>query len=292
MDQHDEREIKALISLTDEPDDRIFSEIAEKIFSYGAIALPFLEEHWENSFDSVMQQRILEIIHKIQFENVSTELNKWVILGTKDLYAAYMLITRFQYPDVKEDEIKNKIEAIRKDIWLELNDELTALEKIKVVNHIFFEEYKFGGNKVDFHAPHNLYLNTLLETHKGNPLSLGMLYIIITQQLNMPVYGVNLPEHFVLAYTNELDEESLEFLDKKEVLFYINPFSKGSVFSRKEVELFITQLKIEPKEMFFKPCGNIDIVRRLINNLIYSYEKLGHVQKKNELEILMTILNP
>jgi regulator of sirC expression with transglutaminase-like and TPR domain len=292
MDQHDEREIKALISLTDEPDDRIFAEIAEKIFSYGTTALPFLEEHWENSFDSVMQQRILDIIHKIQFENVSAELKKWVKLGANNLYDAYMLITRFQYPDVKEDEIKNKIESIRKDIWLELNNELTSLEKIKVVNHLFFEEYKFGGNTVDFHAPHNLYLNTLLETHKGNPLSLGMLYIIIAQQLNMPVYGVNLPEHFVLAYTNEMDEESLEFLDRNEVLFYINPFSKGAVFSRKEVEHFIAQLKIEPHEMFFKPCKNIDIIIRLINNLIFSYEKLGHVQKKNELEMLLKILNP
>jgi regulator of sirC expression with transglutaminase-like and TPR domain len=292
MDQHDEREIKALISLTDEPDDRVFSEIAEKIFSYGTTALPFLEEHWENSFDPVMQQRILEIIHKIQFENVFSELKHWVKIGATDLYAAYMLITRFQYPDVKEEEINNKIEAIRKDIWLELNNELTSLEKIKVVNHIFFEEYKFGGNSVDFHAPQNLYLNTLLETHKGNPLSLGMLYIIIAQKLNMPVYGVNLPEHFVLAYTNELDEESLEFLDKNEVLFYINPFSKGAVFSRKEVELFITQLKIEPREMFFQPCKNIDIIRRLINNLIYAYEKSGHVQKKKELEILINILNP
>lgn len=292
MDQHDESEIKALISLTDEPDDSIFAEIADKIFSYGLAALPLLEEYWENSFDPIMQQRILEIIHKIQFKNVSSELNQWVKFSSDNLFAAYMLITRFQYPDLNEGEIKNKIETIRKDIWLELNDDLTALEKIKVINHILFEEYKFAGNTADFHAPQNLYINTLLETHKGNPLSLGILYIIIAQQLKIPVYGVNLPEHFVLAYTNELDEERLEFLDKNEVLFYINPFSKGAVFSRKEVELFISQLKIEPKEMFFQPCSNIDIVRRLINNLIYSYEKSGHIQKMKELERLIHILKP
>jgi len=292
MDQHDEREIKALISLTDEPDDRIFAEIAEKIFSYGSTAIPYLEERWENSFDTEMQHRILEIIHKIQFETVTTQLNNWVNSGAMNLFEAYIIITRFQYPDINETEIINKIEAIRKDIWLELNSELTALEKIKVVNHILFEVHKFGGNSEDFHAPQNLYLNTLLETHKGNPLSLGMLYIIIAQQLDIPVYGVNLPDHFVLAYTNELDEESLEFLDKNEVLFYINPFSKGAVFSRKEVELFITQLKIEPKEFFFQPCKNVDIIRRLINNLIYSYEKSGHVQKTKELGVLMNILKP
>ncbi|MFA5783181.1 MAG: transglutaminase-like domain-containing protein [Bacteroidales bacterium] len=291
MDQKDESELKALISLTDEPDNVIFSQIVKKILSYGTGAIPFLEERWENSFDSLTQQRILNIIHNIQFDTVCTELDHWIKFDLKNLFAAFMLITRYQYPDVDEDEIKQKIEEIRKDIWLELNEELTALEKVKVINHILYDIHKFSGNVENFHAPQNSYLNTLLETRKGNPLSLGILYIIISQQLNIPVYGVNLPEHFVLAYTNRLAEEKLEFLDENEVLFYINPFNKGAVFSRKEVEQFINQLKLEPLKIFFKPCSNLEIIRRLINNLIYSYNKLGHIDKINELELLMKMLN-
>lgn len=291
MDQKDERELKALISLTDEPDNDIFNQIVKKILLYGTAAIPFLEERWENSFDSLTQQRLLNILHNIQFDNVCIELDHWVKFGSKDMFAAFMHITRYQYPDVNEDEIKQKIGEIRKDIWLELNEGLTALEKVKVINHILYDIHKFSGNVENFHAPQNSYLNTLLETRKGNPLSLGILYMIISQQLNIPVYGVNLPEHFVLAYTNEIAEEKLEFLDENEVLFYINPFSKGAVFSRKEVEHFINQLKLEPLEMFFKPCSNLDIIRRLINNLIYSYNKLGHTDKIKELELLMKMLN-
>ena len=290
-DKKNENELKALISLTDEPDEYIFIEITNKILLYGADAIPLLEERWENSFDPVAQQRILNIIHKIQYETIETELNHWVKFCKNDLFAAHILITRFQYPEVKEEEIKKKINDISHDIWLELNEGLTALEKIKVVNHIFYDVHGFIGNTVNFHSPQNSYLNTLLETRKGNPLSLGILYIIISQQLNIPVYGVNLPEHFVLAYTNELAEEKLKFIDDNEVLFYINPFSKGAVFSRKEVELFIKQLKIEPQNIFFKPCTNIDIVRRLINNLIYSYDKIGDIGKMRELEALMKMLD-
>ncbi len=290
MNQKDERELKALISLTDEPDERIFSELAEKILSYGTKAVPFLEEKWENSFDTLMQQRILNIIHKLQFNKINTELEQWVKSGSENLYDAFLIITRFQYPDVDEEEIKEKLEDIKRDIWLELNEGLTALEKVKVLNHIIYDVHGFTGNTENFHAPQNSYLNTLLETHKGNPLSLGILYIIIARQLDIPVYGINLPEHFVLAYTNELAEEKLEFLDKNAVLFYINPFSKGAVFSKKEAELFIQQLKIEPLEMFFVPCTNLDIIRRLINNLIYSYDKIGETRKIKELETLMKIL--
>ncbi len=291
MDQKDEREIKALISLTDEPDEGIFEEIADKIFSYGSNAVPFLEERWENSFDPAMQQRILNIIHKIQYDTIINDLGNWVKFGSHNLYVGYMLITRFQYPEVKEEEIKSKLEEIKRDIWLELNEGLTALEKIKVINHIFYDVHGFSGNTANFHAPQNSYLNTLLETHKGNPLSLGLLYIIIAQQLHLPVFGVNLPEHFVLAYTNELAAEKLSFLDDSEVLFYINPFSKGAVFSKKEIELFIKQLKIEPQDIYFSPCTNLDIIIRLINNLMYAYEKLGLTTKINELKALMKVVS-
>ncbi|NTW32935.1 MAG: hypothetical protein HGB12_09955 [Bacteroidetes bacterium] len=291
MEVKDERELKALISLVDEPDINIFREITEKIYSYGFSAIPLLEEKWENTLDEKIQQRILSIIHKIQFQNICIELDKWAKSDLKDLLTAFILISRSQYPDVKEEELKKKIENIRKDIWLEINSELTSLEKVKVLNHIFYDVYGFGGNIKNFHTPQNSYLNTLLETRKGNPLSIGMLYMIIAQQLNIPVFGVNMPEHFVLCYTNEHPEDSMKFIDINEVLFYINPFSKGAVFTRKEAEMFIAELKLEPLEIFFKPCSNLDIIRRLINNLLFSYKKIEEPEKIQELELLMNIIN-
>lgn len=290
MDSKIASEIKALISLVDEPDERIFSEIAEKIKSFGADAIPWLEDKWENSFEQHVQQRILNIIHNIQFSNTCTRFELWVKTGNGNLFAAYMLVSRYQYPDLKEEEIIKKIDAIKRDVWMELNDDLTGLEKVKVINHIIYDVHGFTGNTTDFHSPQNSYINTLLETRRGNPLSLGMLYIIIARQLNLPVYGVNIPEHFVLAYTNELPEDRMQFLDEKAVLFYINPFSKGAVFSKKELEQFFEQRKIKPDEVFCKPCSNTDIIRRMINNLINSYSLAGETKKVKELEILQGFL--
>jgi len=72
-------------------------------------SIPFLEKKWENSFDSLTQQRILNIIHNIQFDTICTELDHWIKFDSKNLFAAFMLITRYQYPDVNEDDIKQKI---------------------------------------------------------------------------------------------------------------------------------------------------------------------------------------
>ncbi|HNW98152.1 MAG TPA: transglutaminase-like domain-containing protein [Bacteroidales bacterium] len=291
MDPNAERELKALISLADEPDDRILSEIIQKIISYGKEAIPFLEEKWENSLDNILQERVLNIIHKIQFENICNQLKIWAQTPFGNMFTAFILISKFQYPMLNEKDVHDKLENIKKDVWLEMNDNLTPLEKVRVINHILFDIHKFAGNVSDFYALSNMYLNTLLETKKGNPLSLGLLYIIISNEMNIPVYGVNLPEHFILAYTNENKIDRLGFLDEKEVLFYINPFSKGAVFSKKEVEQFLSQINQQPQDSFYQPCNNTDIVNRLLNNLSMAYQKIGDKEKVDEIQILFKIIN-
>lgn len=284
-------QLKALISMVDEPNEEIYAEIVAKIMAYGKEAIPILEDCWESTIDPYSQERILQIIHKIQYNSIIEEMEEWVNNGSTDLLKAYLLITRFQYPDLKENLILQQIERIRNDIWLEMNDQLTALEKVKVINHVIYDVYGFNGNSENFHAPENSYLNTMLETKKGNPLSLGMLYLIVTKPFNLPIYGVNFPDHFVLCYTNEKEDERIGFLEKNDILFYINAFSKGAVFSKKEVDLFIKEHGISSHEIFFKPCNHIAIIRRLINNLIYSYEKEGKKEKIIELEVLLKTIN-
>jgi regulator of sirC expression with transglutaminase-like and TPR domain len=164
---------------------------------------------------------------------------------------------------------------------------MTALENIKVLNHIFYGVQHFDGNKINPNAPQNYYLNTLLETRKGSPLTLGILYMILAQKLKIPVYGVNLPQHFILAY---LTDTGISNPAENDVLFYINPFNKGAVFTKREIELFIRQLKIPTSSSFFEPCSNIDIIKRLITNLIFSYNQLGYPDKIEDLENLLKII--
>ena len=291
MEKHiNPNEVKALIQLLDEPDATVFEQIRHKIYEFGYDAIPFLEEAWLNSFDTLIQNRIEEIIHQIHFDNIYLELSNWKHFGARNLLLGFIIITRFQFPKLNEDEVKSAIDVIYKDVWLELNDSLTALEKIKVFNHVFYDLHKFTGNKTNYHAIQNSMIHHVLKDKTGSPLSLGIIYMIIAQRLNMPVFGVNLPNHFVLAYTNELTEEKISFIDEKEVLFYINPFSHGSVFSRRELELFVEQIKIEPREYFFTPCTNLEIMQRLLNNIRFSYEKLGYKQKIQETDKLIELL--
>jgi len=285
-------ELNALISLLDDPDEGVFSHIKTKIVSLGEDVIPVLENAWEHSFNPLLQTRIENIIHGIQFQRIAEELKSWAKNSEHSLLEGALLISQYQYPDLDVSKITKQIEQIKHDIWLELNDNLTALEKTRVINHILFDVHQFGGNTANYYAPQNSYINNVFESKKGNPLSLSIVYAIIAQSLALPIYGVNLPEHFVLAYKDNFDiplpNENKE--DKSRILFYINPFSRGAVFSRKEIDAFLKQLKLEPKAEFYNTCSNLDIIKRLIRNLINSYEKLGYPDKTEELESLLNIL--
>jgi len=288
-DKSTDKELNALISMLDEPSDKIFDQIRNKILYYGIDAVPRLEDAWDNSFDNNIQTRIEEIIHSIQQDNLKSELKHWVQRDHWDLFKGFCLASKYQYPDLNIEELTGTIEKIEKDIWLELNDNLTALEKVKVINHILFDIHRFAGNKTNIDAPQNLFINNLLETKKGNHLSIGILYIILTQKLGIPVFGVNLPQHFILAYVNEILEERVSAADESDVLFYINPFNKGAVFTQREIELFVKHLKLKPNAKYYEPCDNITIIKRLFENIIFSYKKLGYLDKVEELRNIVEV---
>lgn len=286
------KEVIALITLLDDPDETIYSEVRNRFIILGPPAIPHLETAWENSFEALMQKRIETIIHSIQFEALQKALKEWAQNESDDLLKGILLLARYQYADLDENKIKKQLHQIKQDVWLELHDDLTALEKVKIINHILFEVHQFGGNITNYHAPQNSFINNVLESKKGNPLMLSVIYALICKELDIPVYGINLPQHFVLAYVN--DYANLIDVNNKtlsnNILFYINPFSKGLIFSQKDIDQFLKQLNLEPDNKYYLPCSNIDIIKRCLTNLIYSYEKLGYMEKLDELKKLEKLL--
>lgn len=282
------KEVIALITLLDDPDDGIYSEVKNRFIILGPPAIPHLETAWENSFDALMQKRIEGIIHTIQFKALQNALKHWSENEQDDLFKGCAIIARYQYPDLDENKLKKQLHQIKQDVWLELHDDLTAIEKVKIINHIMFEVHQFGGNITNYHAPQNSFINVVLETKKGNPVMLSVIYALVCKELGIPIYGVNLPQHFVLAYVNDfanLFDPSHKTLSDN-ILFYVNPFSKGLIFNQGDVDAFIKQLNVEPETKYYLPCSNLDIIKRLLNNLIYSFDKMGYAEKVQELKDL------
>lgn len=287
----DNKELRALISLMDEPDELLFNQVCNRIYTYGFEAIPVLEEAWENSLDDRIQQRIIAIIHDIQQHQIFNELSDWAKFGYNDLLRGFLIVTRYQYPDLNIHEITRVVGSIIQEVWMELNPNLTPLEKIRVINHVIYDINKFSGNTANIQSPENFYLKQLLDTKKGNPLSLGMLYILVARSLKIPIYGVDLPKHFVLVFMDEIIENETKEISEEHVLFYLNPFNKGAVFTRNEIELYVRQLKVQHKASYFLPCSNLTIIRRMIKGLIETYQLSSNLEKVNGLEDLSRALD-
>jgi len=279
-------EVNSLIRLLDDPDTEIYEHVHQKLLSYGSEAITYLEGAWEQAFDSIQQERIANLVHEIQFSIVKKDLELWQLSGAFDLLQGILIINRYQYPDLDEQKVINQIEGIKRDIWIQMMNEASPAEQVKLINHIFYSIYGFSGNTANHQDPQNSYISQVLETKKGNQISLAIIYSIIAQKLDIPVYGVNLPQHFILAY---LDESRQSEFDGG-ILFYINAFNKGFIFGRRDVDMFLKQLNLKYDKQFYEPCSNTDIIKRVLRNLISSYEHLGSSDKVDELNELLKIV--
>ena len=283
------KEINALIRLLDDPDEDIYGHIKHELKSFGADVIPNLEDHWEsNRLGKLFQHRIENLIHEIQYGSLEDRLLHWWQEDKPDLLEGVTLISNYKYPDLTVDDLNKEITKYTKEIWLEINDNLTALEKVKLINHFIFDVHGFRGNIEGFHDNQNSFLKDVLDSKKGNPLSLSILYLLIGRQLDLPIYGINLPRHFVVAF---LDPFQLNTSIKESpVLFYINPFSKGEVFGSSELNEFLDKIKVKQSTSSIEPCSPKHIVTRMLNNLIYAYSNEGEIKKAEELKRLAAIL--
>ena len=288
----DNKELNALISLIDEPNEEMYSSIRKKISSYGKEAIPFLEKAWLHAINGEDIERIETLIDDIRISDLYFELNNWSQFYSNDLIKAFVLLTKFRYPDLAEEKYLEKINKMQQNIWLEINQDLTALEKIKVLNHIFYDIYQYRGQ-----LPQNInlnayFLNDLLDSKKGSAIALGILYISIAQSLDIPIFGVDLHHHFALAYMDDtIETKAPSEYTIEEVLFYIAVVNKGSVFTKNEIRRYVKQMKIEEQPEFFLPCDNVHIIRRLINEMISVYEKEGKHDKSHVLAKLLEALD-
>jgi regulator of sirC expression with transglutaminase-like and TPR domain len=271
-------EMKALVSLLGDTDPEVQTHVEQKIISLGDSIIPVLEKEWEQSFDPDSQKRIEEIIHTLQFDNLKRRLFQWKQSGAEDLLEGLWLIATYQYPDLEFTKIKDQVQQIYYETWLEFKPDTVPLDQIKIINSVMFNKLKFSPNTKSFHSVGNSMINIVLETRKGNPISLCCLYMMVAQRMKLPIYGVNLPNLFILTYKQGRHQ------------FYINVFNKGLVFSKQDIDNYLQNLNLKQNDIFYQPCSHLDIVRRVMRNMIVAFEKTGEDEKEQEIRSLLEVL--
>jgi regulator of sirC expression with transglutaminase-like and TPR domain len=274
------KRIKALVTLLDDSDMEVVSHVEEKIRSLGDSIIPYLEQEWESNLNPNMQKKLENLIHSLQFEQLKARLLSWKLTNSSDLLEGLWILATYQYPDLSLEKLRNDIEQIYYDCWVALKPDLRPFDQVRIINSVLFDKLHFSANAKNFHSPSNSMINVVLETKKGNPISLCCVYMLIAQKLKLPVYGVNLPNLFILTYKTDDGQ------------FYINAFNRGVIFTKEDIDNYLDQLNLSHHDIFYQPAENIDILKRILRNLTVAFQKLGEKQQVGEIsQLLDTILD-
>lgn len=284
------KEISALLTLIDDPDEDVYQTVSEKILSFGKDIIPNLENLWETIHNEETQERIENLIHRVHFRDLTQEFMQWKQDGA-DLLRGSILVAKYHYPELQELAIQQEIEKIRRNTWLELNSYLTAIERVNVLNSIFFNYYKHRGVEISYDNPDPFLINKTLETRKGNSISNGILYMILCELLDIPVRAVNIPKQFILAYFNQpVDQLDADTPANEQILFFVDPMS-GQMYAHKDIESYFKRISVPPVPSYFKPLNNKRVIQFLLEELSKCYDNLKNQYKMHELMELAAMLD-
>lgn len=271
-------ELNALVSLLDDSDSEVRLHVRDRILSLGTAIIPILEKKWESSFNPKIQREIEELVHDLQFSQLKQRLEEWKNTEDRDLLTGLWIINTYQYPDIEFEKLNADMHQIYFEVWTAFKNDLPPYDQVRIINNVLFNTLRFSANTKNFHSPANSMLSSVLDSKRGNPLTLSSIYLLVARKLGLPIYGVNLPNLFVLTYKSE------------DYNFYINAFNKGLIFGKKDVFNYLEQLKIEPQEEYFEPCSHLAIILRMLRNLKQAFEKLGDQDKVEEIKELLVLL--
>ena len=273
-----ENKLKSLVRLLDDPDENIYNIIEKNILDEGDKAI-FPLEKLESYGNKLLENRIKNILININFSSTLNNFKIWTNSDEKNLLDALFLIAKINDKNIGFEKIKSEINKIT-NVFLEIyNGNLTPLLKVKLLNHIFFNIYSFFAKMENYKIPESFFINSILENKSGNVISLCILYSIISNILNIPVFCVKLPRNFFLIYKD------------KNNIFYINPLNKGTISGKKEVDIFIEEIKEKSRPEYFLPIKNDEIIYELLEVLIYSCEKSDNKKEANEFQKFQNLIN-
>ena len=285
------REINALLHLIDDPDEEVFGAVSSRIIDFGKGIIPNLENLWENTVSEDVQERIELLIHRLHYRDLSEEMEQWSKNVHHDLLTGALLVARFQYPEMVTTQVYQDIEKLRRNIWLELNTYLTPLEQVNVLTSILYNYFNIKGTEVAYQQPEEFLINKQLETKRGNAIANGILYLILSELLDIPIRAINIPRQFVLSYFRsdyDFSRHTENFMYKSE--FFIDPIS-GQVFTHKDVETYFKRINVPPVTSYFKPISNKRIIQLLLEEFSNCFTEEKDQYKRVELLALANLLD-
>lgn len=252
-----ETQIKSMLLLLEDPDPKVYQQIRENIFNHISEVKPFLEDCRSLSGDTLFQARVQMIADEIDTMNSVAQLKRWSEREKPELIDALLIAQETFFPEYDPLKTLNSFKALRQKIWLEINQNQTAIEKVKIINKVVYEDFGLKKQNTDIVQPAHLCLENLFVYQKANNLMQTLLYAAMAQNLGLPVFPVILPDLFVLGYKDNFIAD-MSFANEQhfDVVFYIHPYENGALFSKNVIQKYLESKSVDELPVYFTPIEN------------------------------------
>jgi regulator of sirC expression with transglutaminase-like and TPR domain len=184
---------------------------------------------------------------------------------TDSLVRATVAVSMHELDDVEPAVIENTLSEMAHEI----NSRAPSGNPHAILaqlHEVLFEEWEFTGNVEDYYAPDNSYLPRVLQTRRGIPVTLSLIYKAVAQQVGLIVRGINTPVHFLAAV--EVDRSWM----------IVDAFDSGRMLTRDEVFERLDHLAgtpVERSEALLATASHPQWLARIIRNLEGIYDRSG-----------------
>ncbi len=202
------------------------------------------------------------------------------------LFESALALAQDAEPDLDLAASQAEIDTFAARLKQRLQADASNLQKLRMLNHYFYNELGFSGNVNDYYNPDNSYLHRVIATRRGIPISLAVLYMELAQQIDLNVQGISFPGHFLMKLSVPSGQVVLD------------PFN-GASLSREELEE-----RVEPYIMqqdfpddfqlaaYLEAASPRDILVRMLRNLKALFMQQKRWQQLLEVQKRLLILLP
>lgn len=215
--------------------------------------------------DEGVTAHVREVIEKIETVEAQDDMLLCAHLFPEhgDIEAAWWLLTLCFEPDAPIAQLQRKLDEWGRRLRVLVAQAGSARERLQALTTFMAEDLGFRGNEEEYYDPKNSLLSDVLETRRGIPISLAMLYLIIGRHAHMQIDGINLPGHFIARY--------------ERILF--DPFHEGRILSRPDCEAILARQGLKTESSYFAPASPRIVLMRMLANLLFIFERAGEERK-------------
>lgn len=273
-----ENQIRALIRLLSDEDDRIVRTISGRLIDIGPSAVPLLQE--AEIEQPEMADRIASVLEEIRGSKLEDELASLTALTDEavNLEAGAFLIARYAYPALDVARYRAQLDTMAGEVRERIGYRASGEEAVNALNRYLFTEQGFKGNTKNYYEVENSYLNCVMDRRVGIPISLSAVYLLIGQRLALPLFGIGMPGHFLVKYES----------DRYKI--FIDCFNGGALLTEKNCARFLTEAGYGFDDKYLQKSPVRAMLSRMTKNLLAVYSKSGDVGKTARLTKFIEIL--